>query len=281
MNITRENVVHPDASLRFLRLELQAFRGPHHRHRHCELTWVERGSGVRVVGDRAAPFRDGDLVLLGPQVPHHWTSLHRPAQESSVVSVVQFEPALLDGRALPELRAVGLALVPAARGLAVGGATHRDVTRMLAEMNAADPVQRLALLLSLLGRLARGRRDLTPIATRPAAQERDASPRRDAVIDWIQAHLGREITVAAAARQAHVSPAAFSRWFRREVGRGFTDYVNDLRCSAACDRLLRTAAPVARIAADCGFATLSNFNLQFRRRYDATPREFRARHLAA
>lgn len=281
MNITRENVVHPDASLRFLRLELQAFRGPHHRHRHYELTWIERGSGVRVVGDCAAPFRDGDLVLLGPQLPHHWTSLHRPSSPSSVVSVVQFEPALLDGRALPELRGAGLALVAAARGLAVGGATHREVTRLLSEMGSADAVQRLALLVTVIGRLARGRRDLTPIATRPAAQDAHASPRRDAVIDWIQSHLGREITVAAAARQAHVSPAAFSRWFHREVGRTFRDYVNDLRCSAACDRLLRTAAPVSRIAAECGFTTLSNFNLQFRRRYDATPREFRARHLAA
>jgi AraC-like DNA-binding protein len=78
-----------------------------------------------------------------------------------------------------------------------------------------------------------------------------------------------------AARLVHVTVGAFSRWFKREIGRTFTDYVNDARCGAACDRLLRTDVSIARIADQCGFATLSNFNAQFKRRYGCTPRGFR------
>ena len=79
----------------------------------------------------------------------------------------------------------------------------------------------------------------------------------------------------AAARLVHVSPAAFSRYFRREVGKSFTRYVNDMRCSEACLRLRGSNKAVAVIAHECGFATLSNFNRQFRVRTGLTPRDFR------
>jgi AraC-like DNA-binding protein len=276
MNITRETVVHPNASLRFLRLELDAFRGPHHRHRHYELTWIERGSGLRSIGDRVMPFNDGDLVLLGPNLPHQWTTKRRAAPGRAVCSVVQFAPELLDGALLPELRAVHLALARADRGLIVTGATHAAVARDLTAMHGADPVAQLAALIGLLGHLARGGRDLIAVATRsaPALAPGD-SLRRDEVLDWIHRHLAREITADAAARPAHVTAGAFSRWFKREIGRTFSEYINDARCSAACDRLMRTDASIARIAGECGFSTLSNFNAQFRRRYGRTPREFR------
>lgn len=74
---------------------------------------------------------------------------------------------------------------------------------------------------------------------------------------------------------ARVTPGAFSRYFRHEVGKPFTEYVNDVRCSEACVRLRRTDKAVAVIAQECGFATLSHFNRQFRQRHGVTPREFR------
>jgi AraC-like DNA-binding protein/mannose-6-phosphate isomerase-like protein (cupin superfamily) len=276
MNISHETVVHPSASLRYLRLELDAFRGPHHRHRHFELTWVEKGSGLRSVGDSVMPFCDGDLVLLGPNLPHRWATRHRAAPGRAVATVVQFEPELLDGTLLPELRTAHLALAGAACGLAVAGATHQAVTRLLGTMQRSDAITQLAVLVELLGQLARGRRDLLPLATRAAAQLAAGEPlRRDQVLDWIHRRIAHEIVADDAARLVHVTVGAFSRWFKREIGRTFTDYVNDARCSAACDRLLRSDASIARIADQCGFTTLSNFNAQFKRRYGCAPREFR------
>jgi AraC-like DNA-binding protein/mannose-6-phosphate isomerase-like protein (cupin superfamily) len=276
MNISHETVVHPSASLRCLRLALDAFRGPHHRHRHFELTWVEKGSGLRSVGDSVMPFSDGDMVLLGPNLPHRWATLQRAAPGRAVATVVQFEPELLDGSLLPELRTAHLALAGATRGLAVAGATHGAVTRLLTTMQGADAISQLAALVELLGQLSRGRRDLQPLATLAAPPLVAGEPlRRDEVLDWIHRHIAHEMVADDAARLVHVTVGAFSRWFKREIGRTFTDYVNDARCSAACDRLLRTDVSVARLADQCGFTTLSNFNAQFKRRYGRTPREFR------
>ena len=45
---------------------------PLHYHPHYELVWVKQGDGIRVVGDHVDQFRDGDMVLLAPNLPHVW-----------------------------------------------------------------------------------------------------------------------------------------------------------------------------------------------------------------
>ena len=95
------------------------------------------------------------------------------------------------------------------------------------------------------------------------------------VLTWIEANLGNDLRVDDAATIAHVTPAAFGRFFKREVGKTFTSYVNDARCGWAALRLIQSTEPVAQIAQTCGFPTLSNFSDQFRRRYGTAPLEFR------
>ena len=61
-------------TLRVLDLTLDAFAGPLHAHPLLELTWIERGAGLRFVGDSVEPFAEGDLVLVAPGAAHTWWS---------------------------------------------------------------------------------------------------------------------------------------------------------------------------------------------------------------
>jgi AraC-like DNA-binding protein len=83
------------------------------------------------------------------------------------------------------------------------------------------------------------------------------------------------LSIETAAAQVHVTPAAFSRFFRRSLGKTFTEYVNDLRCTEAAIQLRRSDKSIAIIAQACGFSTLSHFNKQFLQRYEQTPRNYR------
>lgn len=278
MRVSEEHVTHPDTAFRYLLLEQRGFGGPLHRHDQAELTWVARGHGVRLVGDSAEPFTDGDLVLLGPQVPHLWSGRAAPGDPLFRAHVLQFPAALLSSPLWPELHAAQAVLDRAGRGLRVLGQAQGPVTAALLAMAAADPLQRLALLIQVLRGLVLHARSLKPLSAAVVRQgvEDDLGRRRiDRVVDWIQAHLADDLTMADAARVAHVSPAAFSRFFRRETGKTWTSYVNDLRCSQASVRLRQTARPVAEIAQDCGFRTLSHFNRAFLARFKQTPSRYR------
>jgi len=72
-----------------------------------------------------------------------------------------------------------------------------------------------------------------------------------------------------------LSPPAFSRLFRRKVGRTFKSYLLDLRLGAASRRLLETDLGISEIAYATGFASLSNFNHAFRLRRGLAPGDYR------
>jgi len=283
MRVSEEQVSHPDRAFRFLHFEIDAFRGERHRHRQLELTWIEAGVGLRFVGDDASPFAAGDLVLLGSNVAHSWvSSKRRGSAPPAAATVIQFAPELLSLPQLPELARLGPLAARARHGLAIVGRSHDLILEVLVRMRTASAITRLAGWIEILSLLDAHERDFRTLASSPLrgpalpATDRPETRRIDQTLDWIQRHLARELTVAEAARIAHVAPAAFSRFFRREVGKTFTRYVNDVRCSEACLKLRLTDRPVAAVASECGFATLSHFNRQFRLRHGMTPREFRA-----
>src|SRR5699024_8985040 len=71
--ITNEFVQKPNkASFLVRKFDKQAFDAPYHAHKEYELTLITGGSGKRYVGSHIADFTAGDLVLLGPHLPHCW-----------------------------------------------------------------------------------------------------------------------------------------------------------------------------------------------------------------
>lgn len=292
MKIFREAVHHPDESLRLLHLELPTFEGGLHRHAHAELTWIERGQGLRWVGDSVEPFFDGDLVLVGGEVAHLWASRGPQPAAGCAATVLQYKPDWAARTGLPELAGISPLLLRATLGLEIRGDTRLEVQRLLLRLRQVTAARRVAAMVDLLATLMEGAADLRELSSRisggtPAADGPVDGPldvpvngsaggqRVDRVLNWIEEHLAEDLRVEDAAAVAHVSAAAFGRFFRREVGKSFTEYVNDARCGWAALQLIQGREPIAHIAQSCGFSTLSHFGEQFRRRYRLAPREFR------
>jgi AraC-like DNA-binding protein len=285
MRIFREAVRHPDESLRLLHLELPTFEGGLHRHAHAELTWIESGQGLRWVGHSVEPFFDGDLVLVGGEVAHLWASRGAQPPAGCATTVLQFKPDWAARTGLPELAGATPLLLRASVGLEIRGGTRLKVQGLMLRMRQTTAARRVAAMVDLLATLMEGAAELRELSTRisgraPAADGAVDGPagghRVDRVLNWIEEHLAEDLRVEDAAGVAHVSAAAFGRFFRREVGKNFTEYVNDARCGWAALQLIQGREPIAHIAQSCGFPTLSHFGEQFRRRYRLAPRAFRA-----
>ena len=278
MKIAQERVSHPDQSFRFLRIDGGEI-GQLHRHPQIELTWIERGSGVRFVGDSALPFVDGDMALLGPQLPHLWMPVGAPDAEGLLVTVLQLPEHFFEQPAMPELAQLRALLNRAALGVSITGAAHARVCELLAAMRSCSPLRRLPVLLEIFACLHEHAAGLSTIAASRGAGGSGGEDDRpiQKVLDWIHGGIAGELPVEEAAAIACVSPAAFSRFFRRETGKAYSDYIRAIRCSAVCLQLRKTERPVALIAQECGFANLSNFNRQFLAETGLTPRQYRSR----
>lgn len=272
----------------------RAFGFGWHYHREYELTLITEGEGTRYVGTTVERYRPGDLVLLGPDLPHTFTS--EPYEGRAEAAVTQFRHDFLGPGffALPQFRGLDGLLARSARGLRFGGpGTSRavagggatpggvgaDVRTVLTALPRLDPAAQTMALLDVLRRLAADPA-ATPI-TGPGYAPAPSNATRDRV-DAVCRHLQRTHTEAVrqedVAALVHMSPTSFSRFFRAAMGRTLTEYVNQLRVETACSLLTGTSLPVTEVAARAGYRNLSNFNRRFRELKGLRPTEYRAAH---
>ncbi|HEY3867807.1 MAG TPA: AraC family transcriptional regulator [Actinocrinis sp.] len=251
-----------------------------HQHREYELTLITEGAGTRYVGTTVERYQPGDLVLLGPDLPHTFAS--RTGDDWAGAVVIQFRHEFLgpDFFALPQFQTVDRLLTRCARGLKFGRAPH-DMQALLTRMPRLEAAARTVALLDILQRLAATTTaaQITGPGYAPAPGTATAmSNRIDTVCGYLQQAHTAPVHLADVAALVHMSPTSFSRFFSRAMGRTLTDYVNQVRIETACDLLTATALPVTEVAARSGFRSLSNFNRRFRELKALRPTDYRAAH---
>lgn len=269
----------PDEGFAVKEIQGDACNCPWHCHPEAELILVLQSHGYRIVGDSIQSLQRGDLVLLGPNLPHAYQHKdHLSAHPTPAHCVLlQFEEqvwsTMLD---LPAMAPVRRLLQRASVGLQIQGPTRKHVAALLLEMLKLRGLPRIAVFLQTLDALAHSRtcRSVASsgYATALPAWEQE---RVDRVYQFIDQNYHRPIRLAEAARLAHMSEGAFSRFFRTHLGKTFPAFVNDLRIGRACRLLAESEMAITEIALTCGYRNLSNFNRQFLQAKRLSPSDFR------
>lgn len=268
-----------DSSFRAFYFSCDSFRADHswHYHPEIELTHIVRGQGTQFVGDSVERFRDGDLVMLGPGLPHCWVEDEDIEQNNELV-VAQFKIDFLSESflAMPEAQGLKTLFQRSLRGLKFTGHVAEEVKALMWEMVESTALTRLAKLLHALELLipTESSRPLTSEVFRIDISEFHGG-RMTRVVDYVRAHLGEEIKQTDVAKELGMNPQSFSRFFKSCTGRTFVSFVNVMRIVAACRLLVNTEQEITEIAFSCGYGNLSNFNRHFRELKKTTPREYR------
>ena len=248
-------------------------------HPEYEIHLVRNASGIALVGDHIERFEPGHLTIVGSHLPHDWvTSLGTGERIPGRDIVLQFDAARLARAAavFPECDNLDAFLQLALRGLAFHGETRRLGATLLEAMENAVGLERLSLFLRLLGLMAqRGEyRVLSSPGFTPArdAETQDTIQR---VLAHVLENFASELRLGDLAARFAMSDTAFSRFFARNVGNSFTDYVTALRIGFACKLLADTDNPVTAVCYEAGYANVSNFNRIFRKLRGITPSAYR------
>jgi len=252
-----------------------------HYHPEYELTLILDSLGQRLVGDGIADYGPGDLVLLGPNVPHSWRSgpVKSNAGEVHSAVVVQFREDFLGQHffELKEMECVGRLLRKSSNCLASAPTeTGSKVARYLAKLPSVSPPKRLVLLLTALVDLASepNAQVLSSLRVKPICRPGDQQ-RIDAICVYLNKHFEEEIAFSDLPRRFHMDQASLCRFFKRATGRTMTAYLNELRVGAAAQLLIDTDESILEIAFRVGFGNYSNFNRQFKRIKGFGPRTLR------
>ena len=247
-----------------------------HLHREMELTFIERGSGLRLVGDHIARFSGPELELLGPHLPHCIQGLHH----STGISMQFHWPLDHPLRALPEFALLAPLWDRARRGVLFGPAVCARIRPLLAAMPGSSAAARLGLLLQILAVLAAVPRSQFKVLSKLQFSVREGERHQAGIERVIRRAMGKyadPLPMTEVLRLAGMSKASFARQFPRYTGSTFTEFLNRVRLDHARRLLLASGGSISAIAYAAGFNHLSHFNRLYRRVYGLPPSADRAR----
>ena len=254
-----------------------------HWHEEMEITLIQDGTSDYKVGQKVFEANAGDIILIPPYCTH--SACEIPGKTMISDSMV-FHPDYL-GANNQDLSASKY-LRPMAEGQLLMQEVIRDGDEGYAEikdtfiraldcfknkqpfyeMLLKEKLLHILILLFSYGYIRES--DDSHITSENRRHIKSA-------LEYITDHYSEKLSISEMAQLAGFSENYFMSLFRQYVGMSCIQYVNHYRIQKAAHALEETNKSVSEIAMIHGFDNISYFNLQFRRTFGMTPREFRSK----
>lgn len=101
------------------------------------------------------------------------------------------------------------------------------------------------------------------------------------IIAYINNHYAEPLTLAEIAEHTGLTREYFCRFFKRNMGISFLEYVNEVRLSHLYHDLFHTDQSISRLMENNGFTNQKLFNQSFKKRYGRTPSQVRKESLSS
>lgn len=249
-----------------------------HSHRNFELNYIASGTGKRIVGNSISGYAKGDLVLLGPHIPHCWDNLETEQDSIAECIVTHFNENIIssDFFNIPELEQVVDLLKNASNGIWFKGKKTEKVGQTLKKMVALKGLERYIELLKVFHLLLQieDRENLALPSALTNSFENDQD-QINKIYEYVFNNIQTGIKLKEASALVYKEPGSFCRYFKKKTNQTFMDYVKNVRIGMAAKLLAETDKQITQICYECGYNNLANFNHYFRVIMKKTPSEYR------
>lgn len=254
---------------------------PWHFHPETEIIYIEKGSGTRFVGDHSEAFEEGDIGLVGPNLPHVWRS--EPIYRENIpgltahVQVVHFHDAVLKGPLanLPEMKAINRLLLESKYGIKFFGSARENLEIMMKEMVKATGIDKLLQLVKMLDFMAETvDKQLLASAGYSKIMKSADFDRFDKAHRYMIDNFQSNIKLETVSSMVGMTSTSFCRYFKKRTKKSFHTVLNEIRVGHACKLLSEGKMNISGVGIASGFNNTSNFNEQFKKIKGITPSHY-------
>jgi AraC-like DNA-binding protein len=257
-----------------------------HYHPEIEILYIREGYGTKYVGDSINAFCQGDLVIVGSEVPHVWSCdpdyLNPESKLMSSAVCIQFMESFM-GISLtdiPELSRINKFLLDAKRGIQFVNRTRSILIKQIEGLLYLTGMKRLICLLTILETMSTSK-DIKYLSSKdkmPLILNSDDKERMETIFRYVIKNYQNEILLDQVASLVCLTPQSFCRYFKSRTGKVFSSFINEVRIGNACRMIIEKKESVSQVCYASGFNYLSNFNRQFKKIKGMTPSEFQRKY---
>ncbi|MEZ4859368.1 MAG: AraC family transcriptional regulator [Flavobacteriaceae bacterium] len=247
-----------------------------HYHPEMELVYVNGGSGKRHIGNHISYYTDGDLILIGANLPHFGFTDRLTENKSEVVIQVR-EDFLGEGFfEAPEMKAINQLLIRSKQGMVFHGKAKEIIGPKIEALLNLSTFERLIGFLKILQELAETEAyTILNVANVHLESRPQDTVRLDTIYSFVSKEFTRPISLEEISDMVSMTEQAFSRYFKNKTGKTFTQFVNDYRLVHACKLLSEKHLSITDVCFECGFNNFSHFNKKFKEFTGKNPSQYR------
>ena len=236
-----------------------------HYHPEIELVYVNGGSGKRQVGSHISYYTDGDLILIGSNLPHCGFTNEQTGNKNE--TVLQMKPNFLGNNFfdVPEMKTINTLFNQAKAGIAFSGETKKRIGEKIEIMENQSPFERLLTIIDALNELGLSNEfkilNAEGFSMEMQMQDND---RINMVFNYVKDNFQEQITLDEVAVLVSMTVPSFCRYFKKITKKTFTKFVNEYRLVHASKLLAEKPISITEISFESGFNNFSYFNKTFK-----------------
>lgn len=260
------------------RFESPYFETPWHYHQEIEIVLCDGGFGKKFVGNHVSDYVEGDLAILGSNLPHWYRADDACYQHQKPASIVIHFLDDCFGKdffELAEMAEIKRFLETAKLGIEFYGETKTKIQEKIQNLLKADKVARMLGLIDILHLMSCTKEYRFLSENAIVGVSKKDSERMNEIFDYVLKNFKNDINLSEIASKTRFSEAAFCRYFKLRTQKTFVEFVNGIRIEYACKLLTENDLNILEICYESGFKNLSNFNRQFRKHTNHNPKTYR------
>ncbi|TYA92139.1 AraC family transcriptional regulator [Seonamhaeicola marinus] len=252
-----------------------------HYHSEYELLYISKSSGIRFVGDNVSHFSPGELVLIGPYLPHLYRNDPAYYEEGGDLKVktivMKFSKNFMGEGTFdnPEFASVAKLLEESKFGVLFDKNISRALHDEIIELTQLSKGEQSIRMLDFLYRLSHVEEKQALSSTDMRQFSTENPDRLDTVIKYISDNYMNSISLGDIANIACMTTNSFCRFFKKMTNKSFTEFLNEIRIRNAARMLVQENYPISEICFLVGYKSIPNFNKQFKQIMGETPKSYR------
>lgn len=247
-----------------------------HYHPEIELVYVNGGNGKRQIGSHVSYYTQGDLILIGSNLPH--CGFTDACTGNTSESVVQMKTDFLgsDFFDIPEMRNIRQLFERAKGGIAFTGSAKKKIGEKIEILEYKSDFQRLLAILNILNELGNTEEYQILNADHLSMETQSKENERiNTIFNFVKENYREAISLEEVAEITHMTVPSFCRYFKKVTNKTFVQFVNEYRMVHASNLLAENELSITEICFESGFNNFSHFNKSFKAFTGMSPSEYR------
>lgn len=257
------------------------FDHPFHFHQLGELVWIEKGHGKLIMGDYVGDYHEGDLMLIGPEMPHLLQSdaiYYKKLNLITKAIAIYFPQDLIiqitdDTDSISHYQKL---MKRAQRGMRFFGDIKTLTLDKIDILRTSTGLSRIGIFLQIVDILSKATdyESLASVTYHTSFDEKDMKRFND-VYQFLLKNFASDITLKEVAEISHMSPNSFCRFFKSKTQKTFVQFLNEIRIGNACKLLQSDNHSLKEICYLSGYNNPTSFHTAFKQIMKMTPIEYR------